>query len=61
MKQLRIARNIVCGALFLLIVIPLAFLYKIEEGYNMYRNRKKRMSLDKEGRVTYYNPYTDKW
>lgn len=41
MKQLRIARNIACGALFLLIAIPLAFLYKIEEGYNMYKNRKK--------------------
>lgn len=49
------------GVLYWMCVIPLGIVYFIVDNYRSFKRRKNRMSLDKNGRITEYNPYTDKW
>lgn len=35
--------------------------YFIVDNYRSFKKRKRGLRLDKEGRITEYNPWTDKW
>lgn len=61
MKQLRIARNIACGALFALCVVPLAIVYKIEEGLILAKRKRKKVDLTKIAHEPFKSFYPEGW
>lgn len=48
MNKLRRIRNVACGIAFLFFIIPLGALYKLEEGLNLSKRRRKKLNSSNE-------------